>query len=1128
MRGHAFVLTLTLSLTLAATEGARGSPHLRVQPLLTPADAARLEARGTLAHAPVLRPDEQHQLARRSQRWRGFHDILSRPGIDWSPAARRRSGWRPRPTRAAGAAGVAALPPDTLHVAFIRIDFRSDRGGGASTGDGHFDLSGPDSTVPPVDPPPRNRTFYLRHLEALKRYNEAQSYGRTIIEGDVWPRTENGAYSVSDMADFGPWEFSQDIYRAAVTMFQTMMLAADSQSVVLGDRIPWNRIDRFVLIHAGSDFQSDLSLDSEEDIPTFTLGVIDSDMVVFRDVETPGDSVRVDRAAIVPETQNQDGYFGALNGVLAHECGHLFYGFFDVYDIETGQPIVGWWSLMDSGNLLGSRLTLSNGSEIFATGLLPPSIDPFQRSFTSDALDLPEVTFGAPIALANSERFPDVRRVRLSSDEFLLLENRYIAPRGSTLDLDRDSTTRVVLGPVFPDRFEYDALLPGGGTLVWHVDISVIALEYSFPLDTSLRVNPDFGINTNPQRLGLSVIEADGLADLGDPGSPLLFGAKFDPYFLSNNATLSDSTAPNLIPHTGTRPHLRLDFLDDPGPVMRFTAARAWQLPGWPIVAEFPPGGPRLLAVDADGDRRLEVCWAGGDSAGPDSAAVFAVRVDGQGLSGPDPLFAQLDVRVRPVLAALPTGQAGVGGLATGGPSLFAVTTYAVGADTSMPGGRVWLLDHFGQPVPGWPPPLPSLVTTPPVIAGSYPFAVVMVGCADGHVYALDLDGNFLEQSNPPLPGRINGRLATWGFSDATRAGLVAAGGADGDVAVYDWCLSAGCPAPAGSPRWQHRVGASGFTPDFLWIDFDGAGSTSGANARCPAAGPELVVHDASRLWAFCPGGEALPGWGRDQGDTLVSALGAGDPDGDGFPEVLTQSVRSRLAFINADGYPSPGWPKRATREDLTTASPPLALDLDGDRRSEVVAMNGSGILAALRLDGRMPPGWPLATGAGAAGSPVAADLDQNGLLEIVAPDHLGHLYAYALPDSAWDPMAIAWPMLGGDPGRSSALPADRTASAPAARLGPLVQGSLKAYPNPARRRPVQFAFQLTEPAEVEFRILDTSGHAVASFKRSGRQADNLEVWDPGDLPAGLYLAQLRFRSAGREHHEILQVGLLR
>jgi hypothetical protein len=219
---------------------------------------------------------------------------------------------------------------------------------------------------------------------------------------------------------------------------------------------------------------------------------------------------------------------------------------------------------------------------------------------------------GAPTALANVERHPDVRRVTLSSDEFLLLENRWLAP-ADTVELDQDSLTHVILGPKRPDRYEYDALLPGSGVLVWHVDDSVI------PYSTSLRVNPDYGFNTDPDRYGVSVLEADGLADLGDPGSPYLFGAPFDPWFASNNAMLSDSSFPDLLPHTGTRPHRRLEFLDDPDTTVHFTARRAWEREGWPVEAKFPPGGPLLLAVDADGDGRREVCWAGG----PDSTVML-------------------------------------------------------------------------------------------------------------------------------------------------------------------------------------------------------------------------------------------------------------------------------------------------------------------------------------------------------------------------------------------------------------------------------------------------------------------------------------------------------------------------
>jgi M6 family metalloprotease-like protein len=1104
-------------------------------------------------------PQQLEILRRRAQRWRSFPGVVSAPSVDWSARIARRADWRPPAWRVreprAAMSGLASPggPPDTFRVALIRIDFLTDRGGSNSTGNGRFDLSGPDSTVPPIDPPPHNRTFFARHAEALGRYFGAQSYGRTVMIGEVWPRTENDAYHFTDMADLGPWEFSQHVYPQAVHMFRSFFFAADTQSAQLGDRIPWHSYDRFIFIHAGSDLQSDVKQDSPEDIPTFTVGVADTDRVVFRDstlcdpYADPSDPLAkycpIDRASFIPESATQDGDYGAINCLLAHEGGINLFGWNDVYNIENGYPVVGFWCIMDSGTNVGAQVLLQDGSVLFATGLLPPSADPFMRQFCTDALSFPEATEGDTIALANSERNPDVRRVTLSSDEYLLLENRYVAPVDSVV-LDQDSTTHVVMGPKQPDSLEYDALLPGGGILAWHIDESVI------PFVTSLRVNPDYGINTNPDRLGISLIQADGLADIGDPGSPNFLGSPTNPWFITNNPTLSDTTFPKLALNTPTRPHRRLDFLDDPAAVMHLTSRRAWQRAGWPVAADFPPGGPQLLAVDADGDGRLDVCWAGGADQvvingsvvpNPDANALFALRPDGRGIdtTAGTAAFAHLDVRPSPVLAALPTGATGATGR-TAGPSLFAVSTQGVGADTTAPGGRVWLLDWHGTPQPGWPARLPVRVTTPPVIAGPYPNALVIVGGADGKIYAMDLTGAVRYVSPTGLAGGVSGRLAVTGTTGPGAFDLrVAASGANGDVGVFHACSS--CPVPAssagrGRPEtgmqraasasdWVQRVGGSGFAADFLWLNFDGTAPRP-QNPTCGGDGPQLVAHQAGTLWAFCPAGEAL--WTASGGDTMVEALGAGDPDGDGYPKVLTQTRRSALAFWNVTGHPSPGWPKLGTRESIPSYGPPLAVDVDGDGRTEVLGLNGSGILAAYRGDATTPAGWPLATGSGCAGAAVAADLDGTGGVDLVAPDRFGALYAYHLPNGNVNRLASPWTMVGGDPGRSGELPASRTATAPPPLPGPLVEGSFKVYPNPARRHPVSLSYQLTQPAAVDLAFFDTSGHQVAEFKRDGLQGDNVVEWDPGHLPAGLYLSRVRFRGASSETDEHIWIGVLR
>jgi hypothetical protein len=289
-----------------------------------------------------------------------------------------------------------------------------------------------------------------------------------------------------------------------------------------------------------------------------------------------------------------------------------------------------------------------------------------------------------------------------------------------------------------------------------------------------------------------------------------------------------------------------------------------------------------------------------------------------------------------------------------------------------------------------------------------------------------------------------------------------------------------------------------------------------------------LFVRSLDRVHAFCLGAaNELPGWGTPFGDTLVAGLAAGDADGDGFPEVLVQTIHGRLAYLNASGHPSPGWPRAGTNENFVTNTPPLAVDVTGQGHPDVVALNASGVIAALDGSGKTPDGWPLATGVGCSGTTIAADLDGDGTLEIVAPDRFNKLYAYSVPGTLAAP-ATTWTMLGGDAGRSCALAPAATSSPAQATAGPLVSGSFKAYPNPARRKPVQFAYQLTEDATVEFNILDTSGHQVAHWTRSGRRSDNYEVWDPSALPAGLYVARVRFSGPGGSRTESVPLGILR
>jgi hypothetical protein len=271
-----------------------------------------------------------------------------------------------------------------------------------------------------------------------------------------------------------------------------------------------------------------------------------------------------------------------------------------------------------------------------------------------------------------------------------------------------------------------------------------------------------------------------------------------------------------------------------------------------------------------------------------------------------------LDVRPNPIAAAISRAS---NMLAP--PAVVAVTTLAQGADTTSAGGRVWLLDQNGDAVAGWPAHLPSIVTTPPVIVGAFADTCVYVGCADGRVYAIRLDGT-IAATSPSLGAPITGRLAAYpeplsGSPPGDPFILLAAGSANGNVGAFAHLLPPLGPQSivAYNANWPVNVGHAGFAPDFVWIDFGGARNASSptlsTSPDCTNGALTLVVHDADALRAYCLGGSPLSGWGTSLGDTIVAGLAAGDVDGDGFPEVIAQTRGSAVYFFTITGRPSPG-----------------------------------------------------------------------------------------------------------------------------------------------------------------------------------------------------------------------------
>ena len=175
--------------------------------------------------------------------------------------------------------------------------------------------------------------------------------------------------------------------------------------------------------------------------------------------------------------------------------------------------------------------------------------------------------------------------------------------------------------------------------------------------------------------------------------------------------------------------------------------------------------------------------------------------------------------------------------------------------------------------------------------------------------------------------------------------------------------------------------------------------------------GLDIVFGDLlGRIYAYHADGTPVAGWPVEAEPEIWNAPAVADLDQDGLPEVVVapRSAENRVYVFQADGTPKAGWPQSypGGNTDGTAgayASPVLA-DLDGDGNLEILLHTLQGRLLIWRADGTPFQGSSpevFTTGADNwdTGTPAVADLDHDGLPEILLPSN-SHASVYALkPD---------------------------------------------------------------------------------------------------------------------------------
>ncbi len=1019
--------------------------------------------------------------------------------------------------------------PETLRIAALRADFWRDSLGTKTSGDGHFDLV-PDTSLV-VDPPPHNRAYFSSHMAALARYYKAQSYGAMVLEYDVYPKNDTSAFHLRDMSDYGPWNLNQTVLNQATRLVRDTFKKAD-QGV---DTIPWSKYDRVMIFHAGADFQTDVRQDSPFDIPTFTLGLADTNEAVTHD-RTNGQTVNWDAASMIPEVASQDGLLGAVNGALAHEFGLLLgsrgrVGVPDLYNIASGLPVIGTWSIMDSGNLLGTQLQ-QGADEIFAIGLVPGPHDIWSKlQLFPDVMQggfvfSPDTTLTLPAI----EKKPEYGYIPLTQDEYLLLENRETDPDAALgeLRLQTDPKTGVVLGTArikitgtdttVTQTDEYDVLQPGSGVLCFHVDNSVLDF-YGLNADTVYG-----GTNTLIHRHGLGLIQSDGSGSLGDGGSQYYQGGPYDPFYKGNfgDSLLVDGR-PSSRGNSGGLTGVSFKVPDRPSNEMHVRVHRRGPIYGWPSFAFDAFRGGAAAAADLDGDGRSEYYAAalGGFLYGYDR--------EGNPIRGPgDTLtfhpFYNLRRNIKPELMTMPEW---VGGNRDALLLEWDDSTRAEGARV-----KLMALGAGSSILPGFPPRAASL-TTPLVRYSTEDQNFVVAGGADGRVWVFDSQANAMplgDSLGVPIVGRLAVAPFTYPATAIQGDSYVAGAYADGTIRFF--ALSAlSAPGRHDSAPSAVHVAAT----RSLALSPPGGRLSSptllAAVARdygdIVVPGPTLFVVDSSGwMDAIGPRGVSRAGFPFKLPAAVAGIPTLGSLRDDGQPAILVATSDDKFTAVGMDGRPLLGFPASLpSGHGRTPGSAPLEYR-DRAGHPVILAPTTSGDLFAMDSVGKpidsglrsVAQSW----GTGAffvnGSSPASPWILQIG--------DLGGFIMDSIPDLLRTDLVSFGP--GVDEGRTGYLSSGRITPARAPALYTDL-GGLRVYPNPARIAQIQefrISFDLARSQTVRVRLYDLTGRIIAETRWAGHPAANVVALPLTNAGSGIY--QCEVIAQGSSTRKVTPVAVVR
>ncbi|MBK9576424.1 MAG: hypothetical protein IPO40_05070 [Fibrobacteres bacterium] len=938
----------------------------------------------------------------------------------------------------ASSAGVLA-GPDTLEVHAFLVDFSKEVSpNDKTTGNGTFGSDSSTATHLESWRARRDSTreHYLRVFQGVSSYWRDASGGRLSVQFRVFPESNSaqpyhlprfmGQYSPELPSDPNQYKYFDSLYATRyVEMASDAIRAAAKDpagpfSVPLASRKSRQRA--YMMIHAGANADFDGgekgggAANTPQDLRDYALGPWDFNVLSYRrtiadtsylkdssgvGIRLPGaDTVR--NLLVMAETATQDGSVFGVRGSATYLVGRAL-GLPDLWDASKGLAVAGKFCLMDAaGTNLGNgflpplpsawpRLYMGWATPVFASAQGPSTFKLDAVRPGKDTVLVVSIAEGEYLLVENRQRTESDNKARFRTGRLDGLDSvEQALPPDSILTVLKDAKrSRGYLYGASPD-----AMLPGSGLLVWHVNEWLLreTLRWGAP-------NAWLGDTLRDRYRAITLVQASGKPSLGQA-------------FQSVAGAISDlGSGSDMLPHA-RRTNGRVDTIRAIGP-------EGWTSTGallgarslttltatWPSDAKPQPG---VTTLERDS------VWTPG-------ATSLQVKLG----FGPYRLNdASFPVRLPPVWG---------GSNFLPGPSALPRSLWVV--DTS---GAPQLLDSTGTP---WFASKDTLKLVWPY--DSTPSAFATRPSLDTLRMAWP---KIAHQSGRPVATATRADLLAIRLADGTTTLLAPTTDAfdparrDSARFFLDKVLDGATAGPI--------VVTDGFwmakSDTILSVSRSGPGAKNATGlstigSLC-AIGPGSqakvgAVDAAGQVAALLPSGSlekwTNSGMAREPGETFQ--ILSTDFDRDGNPDVAVLGSHGNASILSgATRAPMSGWPKRFPRTTAGMGEPsPGALgDMDGDGRPELL-FAGANRVWAVDGSGTLLPGWPADLArteavaqvtasrrypAGLVGaSPLVADLDGNGSNEIVISGVDGQARVFSGNGASW-----TGPVLGATPGAAA------------------------------------------------------------------------------------------------------------